>query len=134
MTSGNQIKINKLKVWHDGEIIKGIQAFYRGLDGKLIAGEENIGFLEKSYSCFLFELENFDYIKHISGSYNGVGFIDYLNVISFNGKKTKFGELNVDSKMFEIEIDKFEIPVCINGVLSTLKGKQNIYICDVILL
>ena len=49
-----------------------------------------------------------------------------MDVISFNGKKTKFGEQNNNSKNFEIEIGKFEIPVCINGVLSTLKGIQKL--------
>jgi hypothetical protein len=106
----------------EDQIIKGIQAIYQSLDGKLIPGDEHIGKLEANYSCFFFDLEKFDYIKRISGSYNQEGFIDYLNVISFNGKKTKFGEQTLDSKDFEIEIGTNEIPVCIIGKISNLIG------------
>lgn len=118
-----QAKINKIKIWFDGQIIKGFQGFYQGIDGKVITGKENVIISDNSYTTQIYELEDYDYIKHISGTYNDFGFIDSLRLISFNGKTSTLGSSSTNSTNFELEIGKYEIPICLNGAISKFKGK-----------
>lgn len=119
------IKIHILRVWLTEVMIKGFQAVYQMSDGALIEGKLNAVLdpeSESQITLFSFELDNFDYLKSIGGGIGEKGFIEYLFMASCNGRKAECGEKREKQKKFNLNILGSEVPICLNGFLTTLKG------------
>ena len=117
------MKIHTLKIWFDDEMIKGIQAVYQMSNGKIFEGKENVVLKDSNFTLYTFQLENFDYLKAIGGAIGEKGFIEYLFFASCSGKKGECGQKKEKQKNFTLNILNSEMPICLNGFLTTLQGK-----------
>ena len=118
-----------MKIWSTESGIKGLQVFYQKADGKILEGKSHcLEGLQEPFSVHHLQLEDFDYVKSVGGSFNEQGVLQTLFFASCKGQKAEFGEIKGNSvneskrKTFSLNIKHHEVPVCVYGGLKKEEG------------
>jgi len=108
-----------MKVWTEKKNLQicGIQCIYKVGDDIKNGNKHVDRDMIEDYNENVYELEENDYVKSISGNISQSNIIEYLIVMSKEEKIGRFGIVKPTQKQFTFEVDEGERPICVYGSL-----------------